>query len=132
LSLPWLIRRLGVHGNEDFADTLAEAQAAHNASLAAVSRLDELVNDEEDTTPAHVVQKLRAMGENSGNAAWERLGRQDIESPAASFRRLRLEMLDAQRGVYLDARNSGEIDDEVLRKVLRELDLEQARLDARD
>jgi CPA1 family monovalent cation:H+ antiporter len=72
------------------------------------------------------------MAENSGNAAWERLGRQDIESPAAAYRRLRLEMLGAQRGVYLDARNSGEIDDEVLRKVLRELDLEEARLDARD
>jgi CPA1 family monovalent cation:H+ antiporter len=41
-------------------------------------------------------------------------------------------MLAAQRGVYLDARNSGDIDDEVLRKVLRELDLEEARLDARD
>ncbi|HJP77084.1 MAG TPA: Na+/H+ antiporter [Pseudonocardiaceae bacterium] len=132
LSLPWLIRRLGVHGNDDFADTLAEAQAAHNASLAAVSRLDELTNDEDDTTPAHVVAKLRMMGENSGNAAWERLGRQEIESPAAAYRRLRMEMLDVQRGVYLDARNSGEIDDEVLRKVLRELDLEQARLDARD
>jgi CPA1 family monovalent cation:H+ antiporter len=132
LSLPWLIRRLKVHGDDDFADTLAEAQAAHNASLAAVSRLDELVNDEDDTTPAHVVSKLRMMGENSGNAAWERLGRQEIESPAAAYRRLRMEMLDAQRVVYLDARNAGEIDDEVLRKVLRELDLEQARLDARD
>ena len=132
LSLPWLIRKLGVHGDEDFADTLAEAQAAHNASLAAVSRLDELVNDDDDVTPVHIVDKLRAMAQGSGNAAWERLGRQDIESPAAAYRRLRLEMLNAQRGVYLDARNAGEIDDEVLRKVLRELDLEQARLDARD
>jgi CPA1 family monovalent cation:H+ antiporter len=132
LSLPWLIRKLGVHGDEDFADTLAEAQAAHTASLAAVTRLDELTNDEDDNTPVHIVDKLRAMAENSGNAAWERLGRQDIESPATAYRRLRLEMLGAQRGVYLDARNSGEIDDEVLRKVLRELDLEEARLDARD
>jgi CPA1 family monovalent cation:H+ antiporter len=132
LSLPWLIRKLGVHGNEDFADTLAEAQAAHSASLAAVARLDDLVSDEDDNTPVHIVDKLRMMAENSGNAAWERLGRQDIESPAAAYRRLRLEMLGAQRGVYLDARNSGEIDDEVLRKVLRELDLEEARLDARD
>jgi Na+/H+ antiporter len=132
LSLPWLIRKLGVRGDENFADTLAEAQAAHTASLAAVARLNDLVEDEDDNTPAHIVDKLRAMAENSGNAAWERLGRQDIESPAAAYRRLRLEMLGAQRGVYLDARNSGEIDDEVLRKVMRELDLEQARLDARD
>ena len=69
----------------------------------------------------------------SGNAAWERLGRQELESPTASFRRLRLEILAAERAVYVAARdNSAEIDDEVLRRVLRELDLEQARLVTRD
>ncbi|HEX3781079.1 MAG TPA: Na+/H+ antiporter [Pseudonocardiaceae bacterium] len=132
LSLPWLIGKLGVHGTEDFSDALAEAQAAHTASRAAVDRLDELIAEAEDTTPPHVVDKLRSIAEGSGNAAWERLGRQEVESPAAAFRRLRMEMLAAQRAVYLTARNSGEIDDEVLRRVLRELDLEEARLAARD
>lgn len=131
-TLPWLIRRLGVHGEEEATDALAEAQAAHNAALAAVTRLDELVADEANYTPDHVVERLRSLAERRGDAAWERLGRQDMESPAAVHRRLRLEMLDAERAVYVTARDAGEIDDEVLRRVLRELDLEQARLVTRD
>jgi CPA1 family monovalent cation:H+ antiporter len=130
-SLPWLIRKLGVHGDEDVTDALAEAQAAHDAAMAAVARLDELVAEDEHT-PDIVVQRLRALAERQGNAAWERLGRQDMESPSAAFRRLRLETLAAERAVYVAARDGGEIDDEVLRRVLRELDLEQARLTSRD
>lgn len=131
-TLPWLIRRLGVHGTEDTSDALAEAQTAHHAAAAAVARLDELVADEDTYTPEHEVQRLRTLAEKRSNMVWERLGRQDIESPAATFRRLRLETLAAERAVYVAARNSGEIDDEVLRRVLRELDLEQARLVVRD
>jgi monovalent cation/hydrogen antiporter len=37
-------------------------------------------------------------------------------------------MLDAEREVFVAARDNREIDDEVLRRVLRELDLEEARL----
>jgi CPA1 family monovalent cation:H+ antiporter len=132
LSLPWLIRKLGVRGGEDQADALAEAQATHNASAAAVDRLDALIGDDSVVTPDHVVDRLRAIAERRGNAAWERLGRQDVEAPAAAFRRLRLAMLGAEREVYVTARNSGEINDEVLRRVLRDLDLEEARLVARD
>jgi CPA1 family monovalent cation:H+ antiporter len=127
-----LIRALNVHGTEDASDALAEAQAAHNASLAAVARLDELVADAETYTPEHEIQRLRALAERRGNAVWERLGRQEQENPAATFRRLRLETLAAERAVYVAARNSGDIDDEVLRRVLLELDLEQARLVVRD
>ena len=63
------------------------------------------------------------------NAAWERLGRGDDEigeSPAAAFRRLRLEMLAAEREAFIAERDAGTIDDEVLRSVLRGLDLEEA------
>jgi monovalent cation/hydrogen antiporter len=131
-TLPMLIRALGVRGDEEASDALAEAQAAHRAVAAAVDRLDELVADEEDVTPEHVVERLRMLAERRRNAAWERLGRQELESPAAAFRRLRLEMLDTERQVYVRARDAGDIDDEVLRRVLRDLDLEEARLAARD
>lgn len=131
-TLPWLIRRLRVRGDEAYTDALAEAQTAHQATAAALNRLDELVTSDEATTPDHVVDRLRTLARGRGNAAWERLGRQDLPSPAATFRRLRLEMLAAERAVYVAARDAGEIDDEVLRRVLRELDLEEARLVARD
>jgi CPA1 family monovalent cation:H+ antiporter len=38
-------------------------------------------------------------------------------------------MLDVERKVFVAARDAGEIDDEVLRRVLRELDLRQASVD---
>ena len=47
-TLPLLIRVLGVHGTEEATDALAEAQAAHDAAMAAVARLDELAADDED------------------------------------------------------------------------------------
>ncbi|WP_309109816.1 Na+/H+ antiporter [Saccharothrix sp.] len=127
LTLPWVIRKLGVRGDEEREDALAEAQVQHAAAQAAVDRLDELIGGG-DNTPDHIVERLRVMAEHRGNAAWERLGRQEEESPAASYRRLRRTMLEAERQVFIEARDSGRIDDEVLFRVLRELDLEEAAI----
>lgn len=126
-TLPWVIRKVGFHGDDARQDALAEAQAQHHAAQAAVARLDELIS-RGDRTPDHVVDRLRMMAEHRGNAAWERLGRQDEESPAAAYRRLRRTMLDAEREVFVSARDAGDIDDAVLDRVVRELDLEEAAL----
>jgi monovalent cation/hydrogen antiporter len=74
---------------------------------------------------------LRGWNTRRRNSAWERLGRDEEEigeSPASAFRRLRLEMLAAERAMFIAERDSGQIDDEVLREVLRGLDLEEATL----
>jgi CPA1 family monovalent cation:H+ antiporter len=127
LTLPLVIRKLCILDNEQSRDALAEAQVQHNAARAAVGKLDELI-DNGDSTPEHVVERLRMLAEHRGNAAWERLGRQDMESPAAAYRRLRRTMLDAERQVFVEARDAKQIDDEVLFRVMRELDLEEAAL----
>nr|WP_232328049.1 Na+/H+ antiporter [Kibdelosporangium sp. MJ126-NF4]CEL15774.1 Na+/H+ antiporter [Kibdelosporangium sp. MJ126-NF4] len=126
LSLPWVIRKLGVRGQEQQSDALAEAQVQHRAAEVSVTRLDEAIEDQ--SAPEYIVERLRSVAEMRGNAAWERLGRQEIESPAAAHRRLRRVMLEAEREVFVAARDAREIDDEVLRRVLRELDLEEAKL----
>ena len=126
-TLPMLIRKLGIRGADPTADALAEAQVQHNAAQAAVDRLDVATGTDEETHE-HVIHRLRAIAEYRGNAAWERLGNQERESPAAAFRRLRRTMLAAEREVFVEARNAGRIDDEVFRRVLRELDLEEAAL----
>ncbi len=137
LTLPWLIRRLGVQGSagsgESAADALAEAQAQHAAGRAAMARLDELA--ETDTAAPHTVAKLKRMAELRTNSSWERLGRDVTETgegPGASYRRLRREMVTAERDTFVTFRNDGRIDDEVLRRVLRELDLEEAMLSRDD
>lgn len=133
LTLPALIRRLGVYEDGHTDDVLAEAQTQFDAVQASISRLDELTA-ESDSYLGHTAEKLRRMAEYSANSVWEQLGRSEEEngeSPSAAYRRLRREMLTSERDTFVSRRDSGEIDDEVLRRVLRRLDFEEAAL-ARD
>jgi monovalent cation/hydrogen antiporter len=133
LTLPWVIRLLGVQGDDPQQDRLAAVQAQDRAARAAADRLDELLADSRDTsdTPERAAEVLRHWNTRRLNAAWERLGRTDEEigeSPAAAFRRLRLEMLAAERKTFIEERDAGRINDEVLRAMLHGLDLEEATL----
>jgi CPA1 family monovalent cation:H+ antiporter len=128
LTLPGLIRLLGIRSDDEQTDTLAEAQVKYQAAKVSVERLDGLTDD---ATPEHVVTRLKLLAEHRGNAAWERLGRDGDEvgeTPAARWQRLRRTMLTAEREVFIAARDDGQIDDEVFRRVQRELDLEEAAL----
>ena len=133
LTLPWVIRLLHVQGDDPQQDRLAAVQAQDRAARAAADRLDELLADSQDTsdTPERAAEVLRHWNTRRLNAAWERLGRTDEEigeSPAAAFRRLRLEMLAAERKTFIEERDAGRINDEVLRAMLHGLDLEEATL----
>jgi len=130
-SLPAVIRRLGVVAAETAADNLAEAGAQQAAADAALIRLQTVLASSEETVPEEVLARLRERVELRALMAWERLGDagpQRRETPQEAFRRLRREMLETERTVFVDLRDAGEIDDEVLRRVLIELDLEQALL----
>jgi len=131
LTLPWLSRRVNLPFDQVQADALAEAQAAQQAAQAAVERLQQIA-DAELPANAPVVDDLRNSAESRANAAWERLGPQGdarLETPSELYRRLRRDMLNQERSVYITERDAGRIDDEVLRRVQRELDLEEAMLD---
>ena len=132
LTLPWLIRRLGVRCNEAQTDAIAAAAAQDKAARAAAERLDELLAEQEVTdVDERAADVLRGWNTRRRNSAWERLGRDEEEigeSPVSAFRRLRLAMLAAEREAFIAERDSGQIDDEVLRNVLRGLDLEEATL----
>jgi NhaP-type Na+/H+ or K+/H+ antiporter len=136
LTLPWLVRRLGVQGDEAHTDVVRAAAAQTRAANAAAKRLDELVEEQKKSgQPSDVHERaaevLSRWNTRRGDAAWEQLGRSedDIgESPAAAFRRLRLEMLAAEREVLITERDEERIDDEVLRTLLHGLDLEEATL----
>ncbi|GII83276.1 Na+/H+ antiporter [Sphaerisporangium siamense] len=133
LSFPWLIRRLGVSSEgEAFRDNLSEAAAQQAAAGAALARLDELTREGVQETHADVVHRLRTHAERRAMGAWERLGGgtgpEGEETPSALYRRLRRAMLEAERSVLVRLRDERRIDDEVLRRVTRELDYEEATL----
>ncbi|WP_431774901.1 Na+/H+ antiporter [Streptomyces cucumeris] len=129
LTLPALIRRLGVPGRDPQAETLLEAQAQAEASQSAETRLDELLAAERNALPPPLVDRLRHVLERRRNAVWERLGAVNEvtgESVDDTYRRLAREMIEAERKVFVDLRDQRRIDDEMLRRLLRRLDLEEA------
>ncbi len=134
LTLPTVIKRLGVRDRGFQADVLSEAQAQHDAVQASISRLDELTVDA-DSTVRHIAEKLRRFAQLNANSVWEQLGRPDSEageSPGAAYRRLRREMVVRERATFVNHRDAGAIDDEILRRVLRRLDNEESTLDRDD
>ncbi|MET9591394.1 Na+/H+ antiporter [Streptomyces sp. NPDC006516] len=129
LTLPLLVRVLKLPGRDVRAETLAEAQAQSEASEAADARLAELLESPRNALPDPLVQRLRTVMERRRNAVWERLGAADPvsgESADDTYRRLAREMIAAEREVFVRLRDARRIDDEMLRALLRRLDLEEA------
>ncbi|MCP3822880.1 Na+/H+ antiporter [Streptomyces sp. A3M-1-3] len=129
LTLPPLIRLLRLPGRDARAETLAEAQAQSEASRAAEQRLDELLADERNALPRPLADRLHTVLERRRNAVWERLGPVNEvtgESADDTYRRLSAEMIGAERAVFVELRDQRRIDDEMLRTLLRRLDLEEA------
>ncbi|MEU5655457.1 Na+/H+ antiporter [Streptomyces sp. NPDC047737] len=129
LTLPFLVRVLRLPGRDVRAETLAEAQAQSEASEAADARLAELLESPGNALPDPLVQRLRTVMERRRNAVWERLGAADPvsgESADDTYRRLAREMIAAEREVFVRLRDARRIDDEMLRALLRRLDLEEA------
>jgi CPA1 family monovalent cation:H+ antiporter len=129
LTLPPLIRLLRLPGRDRQAETLAEANAQAQASRAAEQRLDDLLADERNTLPGPLADRLRTVLERRRNAVWERLGQPNPitgETADDTYRRLAREMIGAEREVFVKLRDLRYIDDEMLRTLLRRLDLEEA------
>ncbi|MFB0628389.1 Na+/H+ antiporter [Streptomyces sp. AB3(2024)] len=130
LTLPPLIRMLKLPPKDRQAETLAEAQAQSEASRAAEERLVELLESPANNSlPPPLVDRLRTVLERRRNAVWERLGEVNPltgESADDVYRRLAREMIAAEREVFVSLRDGRRIDDEMLRGLLRRLDLEEA------
>jgi Na+/H+ antiporter len=127
VTLPWVIRSLGVEGRESLHDALAEADAMHAVTQAALERLE----NASDGAPESVTNRLRKAAEHRSNSVWERLGRPETElgeAPSVIYRRLRLEMLAAERETLVSLRDTGRINDDILTRTLHDLDLEEAIL----
>jgi monovalent cation/hydrogen antiporter len=129
LSLGPLIRLL--HLQEDGSREREHVQAHLEAARVALIRLDELAAEE--WVPQEYLTHLRSVYEDKEKNFSTRIdgasaaGEQDGDHQTAQ-RRLRQEVLKAERASIIRLRDQGRIDDEVLRRVERELDLEEQRL----
>ncbi len=130
-TLPWLVRRLRLTPPDPREDALARAALFEKATAAGLERLDQHTGDDD---PFNTIEALRQRAAQRNTAAWERLGgtHPDEETPSEAYARLRLEMLDAERGKVLHVRNTGTIPHEVVEDVLAALDVEESMLDVRN
>ncbi|HEY7455613.1 MAG TPA: Na+/H+ antiporter [Thermoleophilaceae bacterium] len=127
LTLGPLIARLGLmdDGVEDYEERVARRAVAE----AGLARLDEL--GEPDWISPESVGRARAMLDyrrQRFDALADGDG-QPFEDRADAWRRLQYELYDAQREELVSMRNRGEISDEVRRKIERDFDLEESRLE---
>jgi monovalent cation/hydrogen antiporter len=128
LTLPGLIRWLDLE-DDDLAEK-EEAKARIRAAEAALARLDELVD--EDWVNADTAERMRGLYGFRRDRFRSRFDPESdgaIEGQSLSYQRLRRELLEAERQELRRLRLEGRIDDDVVRRVQRDLDLENERLD---
>ena len=128
LTLPGVIKLLGVE--DDGLDAKEESKARIHAADAAIARLEELVD--EDWVQPDTAERLRGLMGFRRDRFAARFAPEDdgaIEQQSQAYQRLRREMLDAERAAVLELRRQGRINDDVMYRVTRDLDLEDARLD---
>lgn len=122
-TLPWLARRLDIHGPDPREDLLQTATVMQRSVAAGRAELARQVRSEDSPD---VVAQLHAQAERRTHAVWERLGAGSGESPSETQRRLRRAMLAAERAEVLRIRDTGTVDHEVLGEVMSALDLEES------
>jgi monovalent cation/hydrogen antiporter len=129
LTLPAVVKTLGME-DEGRAEK-EEAKARLYAAEAALARLEELA--EEDWVREDTLERLRGLFGFRRERFRSRFDPESdgaIEDRSAAYQRLTRELLDAERNAVFELRRNGRIDDAVMRRVVRDLDLEEARLDA--
>jgi CPA1 family monovalent cation:H+ antiporter len=128
LSFPALLKLVGI---EDEGRTEKEENKARiYATEAALARLEELA--EEDWVRNDTLDRVRAMFNFRNQRFRSRFDPEsdgEIENRSLDYQRLLRELLAAERNAVFDLRRERRIDDVVMRRVIRDLDLEEARLD---
>jgi CPA1 family monovalent cation:H+ antiporter len=148
-TLPWIARLLGLRrGRSEVAEETHARLAAAEAGLKALESepTGEGVRPEVSRylRRRHLQRARRwasrEVGEAQSEAPWLRhehtvgatsgADRLVDDERAREYRRLRRVMIEAELGAVLDLRDDGSIDDEVMRRIQRDLDFESMLLDA--
>jgi CPA1 family monovalent cation:H+ antiporter len=107
-----------------------DAQARIRAAEAALVRLEELADEEwvrNDT--AERLRGLYNFRRNRFSSRFDEESDGAIEEQSQAYQRLRRELLDAERAAVRELGRAGAISGDVVLRVQRDLDLEDARLD---
>jgi monovalent cation/hydrogen antiporter len=126
LTLAPLIRWLRIE--DDGLEESEEIAARRVVAEAAIARTVEL--EGEDWVRAETLERVRGLYDYR-RRRFSAIGDGDgaeYEERTTAYLRLMYDLIEAQREALIGLRNSGEISDEVRRRVERDLDLEESRL----
>lgn len=132
LSLPGLLRRLGLH--DDGAARREELTARIAAADAGLSRIDELLAEGgEQPEILHAMRRrlegrLRGLRKHLSEGKSHPAVEEGARLLPEKHEQVVEQVLEAERGALLRLREEGSIHDEVLHRLERELDLEEERL----
>ena len=129
LTFPAVIRLVGLEDDTRLAEK-EEAKARIRAAQAALERLDEIA--EEGWAYEDTIERARGQYSFRVDRYKDRFDPETDgarEARSAQYQRLRRELLAAEREAVVGLRRRGMIDDAVARRVTRDLDLEEERLD---
>jgi CPA1 family monovalent cation:H+ antiporter len=132
LSLPFFIRQLGLEA--DGEEEREENEARLRAAEAVLERIEELVG--EDWVREDTAERMRELYEyRHGRFAARHAGppgnseEDGYEERSLAYQRFRRELLAAERAALIQLRREDRISDKVRRRIERDLDLEEARLE---
>jgi len=130
LTLPGLVHVLGLEADDGFADE--ESKARLKATKAALRRIDELQDEGsvgEDTADRmraaynYRLRRFRARFDDGDGDG------EDLEERSETYQRAVREVLNAQRTELQVLRDQGVINDDVMRRIERDFDFEDERLE---
>lgn len=131
LTLPRIIRALRLEEPRRWSDE--EAIARMEAAQAALDRIDDL--EDEELADDSQLPRLREVYQRRFRVCQAVLGGRDGEAPdpgkvarAVDYVQLRRDLIGVERSTLLDLRSAGRLSQTTLRMIVRDLDLEEARL----
>jgi CPA1 family monovalent cation:H+ antiporter len=128
LSLPGLIARLGLA--EEPADADEEVRGRLVAAKAALAELDALA--QEDWTREQTIDRLRRFYDYRRRRFSARAGKlhdDGYEEQTLAYQQTLQRIIGAQREALLHMRDENRLSNEAMNRIIRELDLEESRLE---
>ena len=128
LTLPGLIKVLDVEDDGNLEQR--ESKARILAARAALDRIEELRG--QDWVRDDTADRMRGMYDFRIRRFSARFDDEDdgaIDEQSYAYQRLRRKVLEAERAEIIRLRNVGKINDEIMRRLERDLDLEDTRLE---
>jgi CPA1 family monovalent cation:H+ antiporter len=126
LTLPFLVRALGLRGPDARSDALQAATVLTTSSNAALEHLGDILGPNDAPETVKLLETVSRRGPT--HCGRSSAGLAMMRHPPEQYRRLRLQTIDIERDEVLKIRSSGTVDHDIIEQVLGSFDIEESML----